>query len=114
MYFSDAHEELRLHIRRFLEKEVQPHLDEWEETTFPDSIFRRFGELGFLGLRYPPEYGGQGATYFPPVVLAKELAKTGRGGPGWAVGGQAERGRPRVFKLGPKGQNGNGLPPATP
>src|SRR5207247_3736557 len=45
MYFTDAHEELRLHIRKFLEKEVQPHLEEWEEKTFPDSIFRRFGEL---------------------------------------------------------------------
>ena len=51
MYFTDAHEELRLHIRKFLEKEVQPHLEEWEEKTFPDEIFKRFGELGFLGLR---------------------------------------------------------------
>ena len=36
MYFTDAHEELRMHIRKFLEKEVQPHLEEWEEKTFPD------------------------------------------------------------------------------
>ena len=36
MYFTDAHEELRLHIRKFLEKEVRPHLEEWEEKTFPD------------------------------------------------------------------------------
>src|SRR6266851_4593193 len=57
MYFTDAHEELRLHIRKFLTTEVQPHLEEWEEKTFPDSIFKRFGELGFLGLRYPPENG---------------------------------------------------------
>src|SRR5207302_11039023 len=71
MYFTDAHEELRLHIRRFLEKEVRPHLEEWEETTFPDAIMRRFGELGFLGLRYPPEYGGQGGDYFSAVVLSK-------------------------------------------
>ena len=41
MYFTDAHEELRLHARKFLEKEVKPHLEEWEETTFPDSIFAR-------------------------------------------------------------------------
>src|SRR5439155_1394792 len=44
MYFTDAHEELRLHIRKFLEKEVQPHLEEWEEKTFPDSISHRFGD----------------------------------------------------------------------
>src|SRR5437773_7111317 len=80
MYFTDAHEELRLHIRKFLEKEVQPHLEEWEEKTFPDSIFQRLGELGFLGLRYPPEYGGQGGDYFSAVVLSEELARVGRGG----------------------------------
>src|SRR5439155_6323597 len=85
MYFTDAHEELRLHIHRFLEKEVKPHLEEWEETTFPDSIFRRFGELGFLGLRYPPEYGGQGGDYFSAVVLSEEMAKIGSGGLGMAV-----------------------------
>src|SRR6266480_7100525 len=85
MYFTDAHEELRLHIRKFLEKEVQPHLEEWEEKTFPNAIFERFGELGFLGLRYPPEYGGQGGDYFSAVVLSEEMAKIGSGGLGMAV-----------------------------
>ena len=75
MYFTDAHDELRLHIRKFLTTEVQPHLEEWEEQTFPDSIFKRFGELGFLGLRYPPEYGGQGGDYFSAVVDDKGLLK---------------------------------------
>src|SRR5207249_1739266 len=94
MYFTDAHEELRLHIHRFLEKEVKPHLEEWEETTFPDSIFRRFGELGFLGLRYPPEYGGQGGDYFSAVVLSEEMAKIGSGGLGMGGAVQAEKGTP--------------------
>src|SRR5947207_15987872 len=99
MYFSDAHEELRLHVRKCLEKEVQPHLDEWEETTFPDSIFKRFGELGFLGLRYPPEYGGQGGDYFSAVVLSEEMAKAGLGGLGMAVDVQSEMATPPVFKF---------------
>src|ERR1700686_4541644 len=90
MYFTDAHEELRLHIRRFLEKEVQPHLDEWEEKTFPDSIFKRFGELGFLGLRYPPEYGGQGGDYFSAVVLSDGLAMAAAAGLGREEGVQTE------------------------
>src|SRR2546429_3354786 len=94
MYFTDAHEELRLHIHRFLEKEVKPHLEEWEETTFPDSIFRRFGELGFLGLRYPPEYGGQGGDYFSAVVLSEEMAKIGSGGPRPGRGGGGPGGGP--------------------
>ena len=112
MYFTDAHEELRLHIRRFLEKEVQPHLDEWEEKTFPDSIFQRFGELGFLGLRYPPEYGGQGGDYFSALVLSEELARAGSGGLGMAVAVQTEMATPPVFKFGTDEQKTRWLAPA--
>src|SRR5438477_12719304 len=100
MYFTDAHEELRLHIRKFLEKEVQPHLEEWEEKTFPDSIFQRLGELGFLGLRYPPEYGGQGGDYFSAVVLSEELARGGSGGLGMAVAMETGIATPAVFTFG--------------
>src|SRR5207249_2794579 len=112
MYFTDAHEELRMHIRRFLEKEVQPHLEEWEEKTFPDSIFQRFGELGFLGLRYPPEYGGQGGDYFSALVLSEELARAGTGGLGMAVAVQTEMATPPVFKFGTEEQKTRWLAPA--
>jgi alkylation response protein AidB-like acyl-CoA dehydrogenase len=112
MHFTGAHEELRLHIRRFLEKEVQPHLEEWEEKTFPDSIFRRFGELGFLGLRYPAEYGGQGGDYFSAVVLSEEMARAGCGGLGMAVSVQAEMATPPVFKFGTEEQKRRWLVPA--
>ena len=112
MYFTDAHEELRLHIRRFLENEVQPHLDEWEEKTFPDAIFQRFGELGFLGLRYPPEYGGQGGDYFSALVLSEELARAGTGGLGMAVAVQTEMATPPVFKFGTEEQKTRWLAPA--
>jgi len=111
-YFTDAHEELRLHIRKFLEKEVQPHLEEWEEKTFPDSIFQRFGELGFLGLRYPPEYGGQGGDYFSAVVLSEEMARAGCGGLGMAVAVQAEMATPPVFRFGTEEQKRRWLVPA--
>src|SRR3982074_2797670 len=112
MYFSDAHEELRLHIRRFLESEVQPHLEEWEEKTFPDEIFKRFGELGFLGLRYPPEYGGQGGDYFSAVVLSEELARVASGGLGMAVAVQTEMATPPVFKFGTEEHKRAWLAPA--
>ncbi|HEY8855431.1 MAG TPA: acyl-CoA dehydrogenase family protein [Candidatus Dormibacteraeota bacterium] len=112
MYFTDAHEELRLHIRKFLEKEVQPHLEEWEERTFPDSIFKRFGELGFLGLRYPPEYGGQGGDYFSAIVLSEEMARAGCGGLGMAVAVQTEMATPPVFKFGTEEQKRRWLVPA--
>src|ERR1700681_3209566 len=112
MYFTDAHEELRLHIRRFLEKEVQPHLEEWEEKTFADSIFKRFGDLGFLGLRYPPEHGGQGGDYFSAIVLSEEMARAGCGGLGMAVAGQTEMAPPPVFKFGTEEQKSRWLVPA--
>jgi alkylation response protein AidB-like acyl-CoA dehydrogenase len=112
MYFTDAHEELRLHARRFLEKEVQPHLEEWEEKTFPDSVFKRFGELGFLGLRYPPEYGGQGGDYFSAIVLSEEMARAGCGGLGMAVAVQTEMATPPVFKFGTEEQKRKWLVPA--
>jgi alkylation response protein AidB-like acyl-CoA dehydrogenase len=112
MYFTDAHDELRMHIARFLEKEVVPHLEEWEETMFPDSIFRRFGEMGLLGLRYPVEYGGQGGDYFSAVVLSEEMAKHGLGGLGMAIAVQAEMATPPVFKFGSEEQRRRYIVPA--
>src|SRR5260370_13087936 len=99
MYFTDAHEELRLHIRKFLEKEVQPHLEEWEEKTFPDSIFRRMGELGFLGLRYPPELGGQGGDYFSAIVLSEEMANAASAGLAIAGAGPTGDATPPGFQV---------------
>src|SRR5688572_258605 len=78
--FSDEHEQLRESIRAFVDREIVPHVAEWEETTFPDSIVRRMGELGFLGLSLPEEYGGQGGDYFANIVLAEEMARSGSGG----------------------------------
>ena len=112
MYFNDAHEELRLHVRRFLEKEVQPHLEEWEETMFPDSIFKKFGEVGLLGLRYDTEYGGQGGDYFSAIVLEEEMAKIGSGGLGMAVAVQTEMATPPLNKFGTPEQKRKWLAPA--
>ena len=71
--FTDEHDALRESIRNFAEKELAPHAEEWEETTFPNWVFERMGELGFLGLSYPEEYGGQGGDYYANLVLAEEI-----------------------------------------
>ena len=78
--FNDHHDQLRESIHAFVVKELAPHAEEWEETTFPDSVFRRMGELGFLGLSYPEEYGGQGGDYFCNLVLAEEMVHAKCGG----------------------------------
>jgi alkylation response protein AidB-like acyl-CoA dehydrogenase len=78
--FTDVHHQLRESIRAFVDREIAPHTAAWEETTFPDSIVRRLGELGFLGLSMPEEYGGQGGDYFTNIVLTEEIARGGSGG----------------------------------
>ena len=82
--FTDEHEALRESIRSFVDREVVPHVEEWEETTFPDSIVKRMGELGFLGLSLPEQYGGQGGDYFANIVLAEEIARAAAAASSWA------------------------------
>src|SRR5919197_1996176 len=78
--FTDEHEALRESIRAFVVKELAPHAEEWEETTFPDWVFKRMGELGFLGLDKPEQYGGQGGDYYSSLVLAEEIGHSRSGG----------------------------------
>ena len=59
--FSDEHEQFRKTVRAFAEKELAPQVDEWEESgCFPNSVFKRAGELGILGAHFPEEHGGGG------------------------------------------------------
>jgi alkylation response protein AidB-like acyl-CoA dehydrogenase len=78
--FTEEHEALRASIRSFVDREIVPYVAEWEQHTFPDSVVRRMGELGLLGLSVPEEYGGQGGDYFTNLVLAEEIARGGSGG----------------------------------
>ncbi len=98
--FTDEHEQLRESIRRFVAAEVRPHAEEWEETTFPDSILRRMGELGFLGLDKPTEYGGQGGDYYCSLVLAEELVRGQSGGLTMGVAVQTDMALPPILKFG--------------
>ena len=81
--FTEEHEELRRSIRAFVEKELRPHAEEWEEAKdFPDQVFARMGELGFLGLHFDEADGGSGGDYLTMLVLAEEMARCGSGGAG--------------------------------
>ncbi len=93
--FSEEHELFRDAVRKFVEKELAPHAEEWEEAEeFPNTVFTRMGELGFLGLRYPEKYGGQNVDFLFSVILAEELGRCGMGSIGMAVGVQSENGHP--------------------
>jgi len=80
-YFRDEHEALRAQLRRFVAEEVKPHADSWEESGFvPREVLRRMGALGFLGIRYPEEFGGSDLDTLATIVLAEELGRSTFGG----------------------------------
>ena len=78
--FTDEHEALRESIESFASKELAPHSEEWERDGFPDSVFKRMGELGFLGIYFPEEYGGQGGDYLMSIVRGEAMAQANNGG----------------------------------
>ncbi|HEX4837461.1 MAG TPA: acyl-CoA dehydrogenase family protein [Solirubrobacteraceae bacterium] len=102
--FTDEHEQLRESIRNFATKELAPHADEWEETTFPDSVFRRMGELGFLGLDKPEQYGGQGGDYYSALVLAEEIGHSNCGGLAMGIAVQTDMAMPPILAFGTEEQ----------
>ena len=76
-YFGEEHELLRAQLRRFVEEEIKPHALKWEQDGMvPREVLRRMGELGFLGIRYPAEYGGSDMDTLATVVLAEELGRS--------------------------------------
>ena len=110
--FTEEHEALRESIRAFVVRELAPHAEEWEEATFPDSVFRRMGELGLLGLSMPERYGGQGGDYFCNLVLAEELSHSGSGGLAMGVTVHTDMATPPILQFGTEDQKQAYLVPA--
>ncbi|MFL5182101.1 MAG: acyl-CoA dehydrogenase family protein [Microvirga sp.] len=80
-WFGPEHRMLRDQVRRFVEEEIKPRADAWEEQGFvPRDVLRRMGELGFFGIRYPAAFGGSEMDALGTVVLAEELGRSGYGG----------------------------------
>ena len=104
--FTEEHEELRETVRRFVGKEIAPHVDEWEEAReFPRELFARCGELGFLGLKFPEDYGGQGGTAVHDAVWIEELSRSGgSGGVAAGLNAHASIAMPPVFNFGTEEQ----------
>jgi alkylation response protein AidB-like acyl-CoA dehydrogenase len=111
--FGDEHEQLREAIRRFVDTELRPHAEEWEDARwFPNSVFERMAELGYLGLKYPEEYGGEGGDSLHDAVLTEELPRAGSGGLSAGIGAHIGIATPPVFKFGTESQKQRYLAPA--
>jgi alkylation response protein AidB-like acyl-CoA dehydrogenase len=110
--FTDEHEQLRESIANFAKKELSPHAEEWEETTFPNWVFNRMGELGFLGLDKPEAYGGQGGDYYSSLVLAEEIGWARSGGLAMGIAVHTDMAMPPILAFGTEEQKQEWVVPA--
>src|SRR5947209_9711859 len=109
--FNDEHEMLRRSIQAFVEKEIVPRAAEWEAAgRIPRELWRRLGELGFLGLEFPTEYGGGGADFVASVVLGEEMARCRSGGVAFSVLVHTDMSSPWLVRFGTDAQKRKYLP----
>ncbi|MDL1898988.1 acyl-CoA dehydrogenase [Anaerolineae bacterium CFX7] len=113
VYFGEEHHLFRATLRAFVEKELKPHADEWEQAgLFPRELFGAFGKLGYLGLRFPEEYGGQGLDYWYTVILCEELVRCQSLGVGVGLLVQSEMATSVINRYGTAEQKREFLAPA--
>ncbi len=102
LFYTEGHEAFRSAMRRFVEREITPHVDEWDEAgTFPRDLYKKAAGVGLLGLGYPEEYGGTPCDQFMRIVAAQEMAKAGSGGVSASVNSHTI-GTPPIVRLGTK------------
>src|SRR3954464_12455468 len=102
MNFTHEHREIQKTLKRFIDEEINPHVDEWEEAEmFPaHQVFKRLGELGMLGLTKPEEYGGAGLDYSYAMAMAEALGHIDCGGVPMAIGVQTDMATPALARFG--------------
>ncbi len=111
LYFSDEQNMLRAQIRRFVEQEVVPHAEAWELDGFvPRAVLKKMGDLGFLGIRYPEEYGGSNMNTLGSVILAEELGRSTFGGFAVTVTVHTDMASPHLANFGNKAQQDKYFP----
>lgn len=110
-YLAEEHEMLRDQLRRFIAEEVQPKADAWEEAGMvPREVLRAMGEHGFLGIRYPENFGGAAMTTLGSAVLAEELGRSTYGGFAITVLVHTDMASPHLANYGSDDQLGRYMP----
>jgi len=110
-YFTESHRILRETTARFVEKEIKPYVEEWEEAgEFPRELFHKAAEVGILGVNYPEEWTGVQTDVFHEVVVSEELTRSGSGG---VAAGLMSHGiaLPPILALGTQEQKERFIPP---
>ena len=101
MYFNSDHDALRAMVRKFVDKEINPNVEEWEKDKAPlHDLFKKMGDLGLLGIRYDPEYGGQGLDYWFETAFLEELGHIQSLGVSIAITVQTNMATPALAEFG--------------
>ena len=99
--FDEQHEMFRGAVRSYIEKEIAPHIEEWEAAgRIAKSIWPRMGALGFLGVEYDEKYGGGGADFLTSCVLHEEFGRSRSGSVAMAVGVHTDMASPHLYWTG--------------
>jgi citronellyl-CoA dehydrogenase len=102
MEFTDQHRQLDDTVTRFVRNEINPHVEEWERAeSFPaHELFKKLGDLGLLGLKYPEAYGGLGLDFSYSMVMAEALGAATCGGVPMAIGVHTDMCTPALGRFG--------------
>src|SRR3984893_2325878 len=102
MQFTPEHAEIRRTLRAIIDKDINPHVDKWEEDEiFPaHEVFKKLGEAGLLGIHKPTEFGGMGLDYSYAMVMAEELGHINCGSVPMAIGVQTDMATPALARYG--------------
>ncbi len=102
IYFTKEHDQVRKAVRDFIKKEINPNVDEWEEQGISPlhDIFKKMGDLGFLGIRYDPKWGGQGLDYWYELAFLEELGNIDCGSLPMAISVQTNMATPAIDQFG--------------
>lgn len=102
MKFTPEHRQIDDTVTKFVEKELNPYIAEWEAAEqFPShAVFKKLGNLGLLGLKYPEEYGGMGLDFSYSMVMAEALGSCNCGGVPMAIGVHTDMATPALARFG--------------
>ena len=102
MKWTDEHDSIRETAAKFVDNEINPFVDQWEEDgIFPaHELFKKLGDLGMLGISKPEKYGGLGLDYSYSIVFAEEMGRIQTGGVGMGIGIQTDMSTPALAKFG--------------
>ena len=110
-YFGETHNMIRNTVRKFVEREIAPFVDEWEEKgEFPVELYRKAGKAGILGIYYPEKYGGSGGDLFMKIAATEELMRCGSAGVVAGLG-SLDISIPPILSLGTEEQKLRFIPP---